>query len=556
MDALLNAALVGTARGGGGSIAPGSPADALAGNLPDLGAERRLLLMAGSRAVYRQTGGGTRTGIVAPAPAPAERLPTCSPGATRLIGAMLAGAQADLLPEALDRLAHAGRRLPPSLILEALTAGERNSSLRPALAAVLGERGHWLARQNRAWRWAEQPFANLDTVVPIDAETIWLEGNATQRLAILHLARAEDPVRGRDWLTATWKQEKAEFRAKALPLLATGLSPADEPFLEAALDDRSSGVRAQAIDLLARLPDSAFSQRLRARAESLLEYQAGADAPRGLRGFVAAVTGQERKGKRLIITLPERIDAAWQREVIAPEASQAGVLALGERAGWLVQLLALIPPGHWEDRFAARPGDLVQAVAEGEWAEAVIEGWSRAALRFRDSDWADSLWGYWSQYAGKALDQRFLVNRLTELVPLLPQREAEQILTQMLGKHGKGTHCTELLAALPRPWSPAFGSTFLVTLNNVVKGAFPSILNLRDFFQAAGAVQSPNQVYAWMPLLSIAQVALPAASFPQALVEIPLPDQQDYQIQLWRRELRNFTKAIHTRQRLMKEIPL
>ena len=200
MDALLNIALAGTTRADGTAVAPGTPADALAAGLPDVAPERRLLLMAGARAVYRRAGRVPGPVAATLDPAPAEQLPVCPPGAARLIGAMLAGQQAELLPEACAVLRRAGVRLPPDLLPAALDAGHQSSALRPALAPVLGARGVWLARFNRDWRWLDGMVRPFDVAgdSPAEAATAWEEGTQGQRLAALRHVRGQDPARGRE----------------------------------------------------------------------------------------------------------------------------------------------------------------------------------------------------------------------------------------------------------------------------------------------------------------------------------------------------------------------
>ncbi len=61
--------------------------------------------------------------------------------------------------------------------------------------------------------------------------------------------------------------------------IGTGLSMADEPFLERALDDRDAQVRRRAAELLAGLPDSRLAARLTAAAGSILTLKDGALNP-------------------------------------------------------------------------------------------------------------------------------------------------------------------------------------------------------------------------------------------------------------------------------------
>ena len=199
---------------------------------------------------------------------------------------------------------------------EALAAGTRSTELRPALVAAIGERGRWLARWNRDWRWAVDALPEAVGGVSADAETIWQEGAAAERLAILRLVRGEDAARGREWLVAAWKQEKAEFRAEAIQVLAVGLSLADEDVLERALDDRSQGVRAAAATLLTRLPGSALLARMEERADAMLRYTARREPSRVgalMRKVVATAVGRAAMAGQLAAAPPTMLEVSWQR---------------------------------------------------------------------------------------------------------------------------------------------------------------------------------------------------------------------------------------------------
>ena len=62
-------------------------------------------------------------------------------------------------------------------------------------------------------------------------------------------------------MESTFKDETWEDREAFVQRFAAGLSDADEPFLEAVLDDSRKAVRVAAAELLRRLPRSAYAQR-------------------------------------------------------------------------------------------------------------------------------------------------------------------------------------------------------------------------------------------------------------------------------------------------------
>jgi hypothetical protein len=137
--------------------------------------------------------------------------------------------------------------------------------LRTVLAAAVGPRGRWLLAANPAWR----HFLAAGTVEdqtaadgPVDAMAdTWLHGTLAERRAWLTQARRIDPATARTALADQWKTLKAKEKADLLPVLATGLSQADLPFLDTARTDRSSAVIDQALPLLARWPEGAYADR-------------------------------------------------------------------------------------------------------------------------------------------------------------------------------------------------------------------------------------------------------------------------------------------------------
>lgn len=225
-------------------------------------AEERLLAAAATNVVYRRAGARPRTTPERLESAPAETLPRCSPAAARrLAGILLGGEAGNVLDEWLELAHRAGVRVPEELLPELLdhARGER----RAGVLAVAGARGRWLAGLGEGWAWAAA------------GEDIWRTGGLEARRAWLQAERERDPAAGREVLEQTWGEEEPRARGPLLAQLRTGLGPADEPFLERALDDRRQEVRAAAADLLARLPGSALRVRMAERARPLLRVTRG-----------------------------------------------------------------------------------------------------------------------------------------------------------------------------------------------------------------------------------------------------------------------------------------
>jgi hypothetical protein len=173
------------------------------------------------------------------------------------------------LREAFRALARRGWVLPPGLLVAALTSPMEA----PETPSVLGARGRWLASMNPAWRWAVAGDSPLDET---EAERTWNEGTKRERITLVRRLRSADPAAARERIAAVFPTEPADVRQDLVRALEVGLSPTDEQFLQAALDDRSKGVREAAAELLPRLPRSAFVDRMVTQALASQDALAGA----------------------------------------------------------------------------------------------------------------------------------------------------------------------------------------------------------------------------------------------------------------------------------------
>lgn len=510
MDSIVTTAIVGTGQAGNQGITTHTPVDTLAAQL-SCEPERQLLLTAGAWAIYRKAGSMPASAPAAPSPAEPESLAVCSPKAAHIVNTLLVGEYRELALEALTRMYHARLRLPHTLLTLALEYGTQTKEARATLVPLLGFRGRWLSQFNPAWSWVTHYLAETTQTVPDDAETIWQEGTQGQRSEILRRLRQIDPARAREWLVTVWKQEKAETRNAFLATFEVNLSQEDEPLLEQALDDRSSNVHSTAASLLSHLPGSALVQRMQVRADTMLSY-----------------TGNE-----LIVALPEEIDREWMRDGISGETYNSK----GKRTSWMMEVLAQVPPQHWEARFGVPPQQLIKAAANTEWSQEITESWSNAALRHNSTTWIAPLLDWW--YDSQPDSQRRRTPAKIQgasLLPLLPQKEAEQKVLQL---RESGKEWQPALMALPQPWSKEFGDTCLRIL--------------RDYLGAMNE-QTPYD-YEWIQFLKTTVTALPYSCFASALQpwELP-PETTSWMISHWEKELSRFEAQIDMRKRILEEI--
>ncbi len=412
----VTAALLGTQRRQAPPIAE-APAEAgdPAGRLLDQAA----LLTVRRRAGWSP---GTAEPI---APAPAETTPVVPPAAARRLRRILTGERARVLPEWLEAAADGGYRVPPGDLPDLLHKGRTDRSLRPHIARVAGRRGVWLAMQNLDW-------AYLVAVSEGEAAGdigVWETGTRGQRVARLTWLRSTAPAEAVQTLSKTWAKESAPDRATFLETFESGLSTSDEEFLEAALDDRGQDVRRIAAYLLARLPGTAYAERMAVRGRACLSDGSGA-----VRARIAVVP-------------PADHDEAMLRDGIPFHAAER----IGNRAGWLREILGRAPLATWTELFGASPEQIAGLPVTDAAGDDVRHdkdvhlGWARAAARQHDTAWARAL-----LRSDVLLDE---TDALTGLLSVLPPDERDAAAADLVRRLGTRMERLVLLGGVPGPWA-------------------------------------------------------------------------------------------------------
>lgn len=335
-------------------------------------------------------------------PAPLDpRLTLPSAAVARLNELLVAHPQ--FLTEWLQAARGHNYRAPDTMVATLLEAAEKLPQHRAALVALAGTRGWWLAALHPRWSaWVAEPL--LD-----DSEETWAYGENADRVHWLTRRRATHPDEARTLLADTWRTERAETRAQLLRALETGLSAADEAFLEQALDDRAREVREVAQTLLGQLPSSAFAQRMTNRAREWITLDR----------------------KKWVVAVPTTLDAEAHRDGLLPQRHNTEHV-------WLVAVLGATPLHVWEERCGSAEKALASA-ADTPRVDALVRGWVAAAARQQSSTWAAALLGN-SHYP--------------PLLPLLPQ---EVLLTHVRAgraDHELLTYAGEapILTGFAHPW--------------------------------------------------------------------------------------------------------
>jgi hypothetical protein len=479
---------IGTARAGRLPAPLAAPLDEL---LPPADAnqpEAALWLSLGVLDLWERSGFLPSDGPAQAAPdaAPHERLRGCPARAETVLAQLLRGLHpAGLQSEWLRLLQRYGGHLPARFLPRLLDAATRQPALRPQLLPVLGERGRWLARVQAEWAWATAD-ANADM-----DDAAWDTGTLEQRLAALCAWRERDPQGAREALAAAWPSETPEQRAALLPALTVNLSLDDEAFLETALDDRRKEVRTAAQQLLASLPGSQLGQRMLARLLPLLRLE------------------KPWLGKaHIVVALPPEYHADMRRDGIGISSHPS----IGEKAGWVVDMLAAIDPRFWSRQFERTPRECISLAEASEFTAVLLRGWALGALRQAQADrapdamtWPYVLAGWWVE--ANVVQREAVPNALFDLVATCFHEDAGGASSTLLDTFsGNWLQDGDVLQQLHRlvdksqeTWTPGLTRRFLQLLEathpgmlrpgqpSIARLLLPAFARVADPATAAGA---------------------------------------------------------------------
>jgi len=446
-EAIVQRALLGTERASSTSSVRGATElQSAVARVDTSDAERALLASAAIVSAYDSAGrlpAHTSAEPIDPAILESEDQPSAPMRVARFLTTMLGGVNSEVLREWLGEVAARGWRVPAPLLPPLLDVGTGAGYLRELIRPVLGARGRWLAGRNEEWSWAAASAPTDDASVRI----AWETGSPEERVSLLSASRARDAAQGRTLLESTWADEPPSQRAALLAVFERGLSLDDESFLERALDDRRQEVRRVAAALLRRLSGSALVARMTAMAQAALAWKAGRLLKKG----------------EIIVAPPKEIDAAAQRDGVELKPQKG----MGERAWWLAQIVAAVPPSTWSTRWGAPPETIIAAALAGDWAHPLTEGWASAAVQHRDAAWAEALLA-----TGFPNEQpTSLAPKLDVLMHVLDVPRREAFVTRVLRGDPKSDVIIALVAAADHAWSDAFANAILGWLRKRIASA-------------------------------------------------------------------------------------
>ena len=545
-SALGRAALLGTGSGAFPDVPlTGTAADDLVVRRRDEPIERRILLAAGARSWLRRAGRPTLD-AAAPPPgrSPAERRPAVSPSVARRIDDFFRGGRTALLPEALALLNERGLRLPHADLPRALARCPK--LLRPQMAAVVGERGAWLAARNRSWRWvldhvpAPEPDDSTDPGPDVDAlRRSFDTGRLDDRVLAMCRLREVDPAGARELLRAAWSGENANDRGLLLSALSVGLGPDDHALLVAAASDRIARVRAEARDLLGRLPGSDLNRRFEARARTLLEIAEDTPAAPLPRGFLASLLrGPSPVGGprlRLKVTIPRDLPPDWSEDGVRDEIKPG----IGPQISRAVQVLSRVAPSVWAgDRM---PADVVPLFGPDDWPLLLAVG--RSVVSRRDQAWAAPLWDQLRLLSVGEPDPYVRSTPVPrDLVALMPRADLAMRLEPLLreGIAGSSGEWLPFLEAWPGSWPEDLAGLWLDGLRARIERGTPRGID-------------DDGLVAWQRSVAIGACKLPVSVL-ERVPSLPRPVGSASAMRTWTRLIETFNDHLSARIDLQRDL--
>ena len=296
--------------------------------------------------------------LVVPSPNSNEEI--CSLQSSRHLSLIL-GNYATALPEFVYHLVKAGKIIPPERLPILLDNSLKSKMLWDLVKEAIGERGRWLIQQNPAWK-------NL--ILHPDIEQ-FETGNREERLTIIKHLRNLNPPKALELIQSTWEEDDITTRKNFLKALETGLSLADEPWLESLLNHKRKEIREIASQLLTRIGESQLVKRTFERLKALMEYNA-------------------KKGK-LVINLPSECSEEMIRDGIKPKLKWPG---RGQKAGYLGQMLSKVPPGNWNDFFGQETDDCINLFLATEYPDIVFFALMNSTHLVDNEEWMEMILEY------------------------------------------------------------------------------------------------------------------------------------------------------------------
>jgi len=290
---------------------------------------------------------------------------------------------------------------------------------------------------------------------------------------------------------STWSSDGASDRQRFLEVMVDNRSLADEPFLDAALDDRSKLVRKQAAALLALIPGSRLRNRLSAVAKTFITVR----TPRG--------TPLGSKRRQIVLVPPESFSDDWERDGIE-QRPPAGV---GPRAWWMRQILGFADLAVWAELTELPPETILESLKGDDYFGDGIQALVAAATSAGDVNWSTVLVRW-------LLSQTSIdLGAITTLLERLADDQRESLLLEIVSKAPlTSVDRWTVLTSFDRPWSASFSAEAFKILNEHVSKASDDAWRLSRAIEAASRTVSPTAADAFEQSVLLCFAGAPADS--------------------------------------------
>ncbi|MFD4367817.1 DUF5691 domain-containing protein [Rhodococcus sp. NPDC058521] len=329
------------------------------------------------------------------------------------------------LPEWFDAAESGGFRAPAHAVAGLLELAAETPAHRENLIRLTGEYGQQLTA-------SEPALSTLRRPSRFDPRP-WIHGSQLERFQWLTNARTMDPESAVREIERTWARESGGTRAALLSVLETAPVPADEDLLECALDDTRKDVRERAVQILRRLPTSAYAERMAHRARRWFHVE---DKP--LR-------------TRLVVRLPGSLDRSARRDGFEDVHFKNKAI----RGWWLRTVVTAAPLSVWEEMVGSAR-EALDIPIESRWHAAMSESWRAATTTQQNARWAEAF---------LSRDGRRVDRRIAALVPA--PTLTDYICSGKADSYLLGVTGSALLDGLSHPWPTPVARRVVATLEHV-----------------------------------------------------------------------------------------
>ncbi len=374
---------------------------------------------------------------------PADTKPVAPEAAMATLLRLMGDPDAGVIEEWAELAQAKGVRIVDSTVPVVMDWWSRQPRRSEVVYSVLGKRGEWLAGLNDAWR---KPVAASE--VPANADEIWQTGNTPERVALLLTLRRHDPARGLAVVQSTWASDSADERRRFVEMLLQGRSMADEPFLEAALDDKSKVVRRQACAVLGAMAGSRYRGRMNERAKAII----GVEAKKGLL----------KRGVKVKLNPPAEFDKSWERDGIEEQAASG----TGKRAWWMRQIVSAADVSVWTEVTGLDPAECLAAISGDDYFKDALAALVDVVQTAPQPAWAEAILRH------LLTEDKLDVDMAKGLCDTLPRAQREELLLEIADHKRLGAADRwMLLASTKERWSAAFSTKALkLLIKNKAKG--------------------------------------------------------------------------------------